>query len=101
MPAARRPPRRDHASSGTGTATGTAKAGIGIVLLMIACCTLPALIAVGALAGIGGAMGNPWVIAIAVFFLATMVTALVRRFRSGRDACCPPDDTTGTKDREV
>lgn len=97
MPAIQRPPRRDRPSSGTGTAT----AGIGIVLLMIACCALPALIAAGALAGFGGALGNPWVIAIAVFFLATIVTALVRRFRSGRAGCCPPDDTTRTKDREV
>ncbi|WP_435057742.1 mercury transporter [Streptomyces sp. bgisy060] len=97
MPATQRPPRRDRASSGTGTAT----AGIGLVLLMIACCALPALIAAGALAGIGAALGNPWVIAIAAFFLATIVTALVRRFRSGRGDCCPPEDTTRTKDREV
>ncbi|WP_151482139.1 hypothetical protein [Streptomyces albicerus] len=97
MPATQRPPRRDRASSSTGTAT----AGIGIALLMIACCALPALIAAGALAGIGGALGNPWVIAIAVFFLATIVTAIVLRLRSGGGDCCPPQDTTRTKDREV
>ncbi|WP_175411421.1 hypothetical protein [Streptomyces sp. TRM64462] len=97
MPAAQRPPRRDQGSSGTGTATG----GIGVVLLVIACCALPGLIAVGALAGIGGALGNPWVIAIAAFFLATMATALVRYLRSGRGDCCPPENRTRTKDREV
>ncbi|MFD4371176.1 hypothetical protein [Streptomyces sp. NPDC058486] len=97
MPGIQQPPRRDRPPSRTGTAT----AGTGIVLLMIACCALPALIAAGALTGIGGALGNPWMIAIAVFFLATIVTALVRRFRSGGGDCGPPEEPTCTKDREV
>ncbi|WP_149829079.1 hypothetical protein [Streptomyces tailanensis] len=86
MPATHRPPGRNKDSSGAGTAA----AGIGIALLMIACCALPVLIAGGALAGIGGALGNPWLIAAAVVLVAAAITAIVRRRRSGRDACCPP-----------
>lgn len=96
MPTTDRPSRRDQKSSGTGKAV----AGIGAALLMIACCAAPALIAAGALAGIGGFLGNPWVIAIAVFFLATAVTALVRRRRSGRDACCPPTEPKNSTGRD-
>ncbi|MGH3312722.1 MAG: hypothetical protein ACRDP3_19435 [Streptomyces sp.] len=86
MPATHRPPGRNKESSGAGTAA----AGTGVALLMIACCALPALIAGGALAGIGGVLGNPWLIAAAVVLVAAASTAIVRRRRSGRDACCPP-----------
>ncbi|MEU0118654.1 hypothetical protein ABZ137_34490 [Streptomyces bobili] len=67
-----------------------AAAGIGAALLMIACCAGPALMAAGAVAGIGGFLGNPWVIAAAVLVLAAAVTAAVRHRRGRRDACCPP-----------
>ncbi|OEV03124.1 hypothetical protein [Streptomyces oceani] len=90
MPTTDRPPRRDPESSGTGMAA----AGIGAAVLMIVCCAGPALIAAGALAGIGAFLGNPWVIAAAVVLLVATVTAVVRRRRSGRDACCPPAEAT-------
>ncbi|MEU3143057.1 MULTISPECIES: hypothetical protein [unclassified Streptomyces] len=64
-------------------------AGIGAALLMIACCAGPALIAAGALAGVGGVLGDPWVLATAVLVPVAAVTAVVRR-RARRDACCPP-----------
>ncbi|MFC9543036.1 hypothetical protein ACFTXK_00060 [Streptomyces sp. NPDC056956] len=89
MPATDRPPRRGKETS------GTVAAGIGATVLMIICCAGPALIAAGALAGIGGFLGNPWVITTAVVALAAAVAAVVRRRRSGRSACCPPTRTEG------
>lgn len=75
-------------------------AGIGAAVLTIACCAAPALIAAGALAGIGGVLGNLWVIAAAVPVLAGAVTAAVRR-RTRRDACCPPTESAKrTTDRD-
>ncbi|EGX54841.1 hypothetical protein SZN_35877 [Streptomyces zinciresistens K42] len=59
---------------------------------MIACCALPVLIAGGAIAGLGGILGNPWLIATAVVLVAAGITTIVRRRRSGRDACCPPTE---------
>lgn len=90
MPAAQRPPGCDRESSGTGTGT----VGIGVVLLMIACCALPGLIAAGALAGLGGFVGNPWVITAAVLLAAAVIATVVRRRGSGRDGCCPPTETS-------
>jgi hypothetical protein len=92
MPTTDRSTRRDPESSGTGT--GMAAAGIGAAVLVIVCCAGPALIAAGVLAGIGGFLGNPWVIAAAVVVLVAAVTAVVRRLRSGRAACCPPAEAT-------
>ncbi|MEU9426257.1 hypothetical protein AB0D87_26025 [Streptomyces sp. NPDC048342] len=92
MPATHRPDGRNKEPSGAGTAT----AGIGVALLMIACCALPVLIAGGALAGLGGVLGNPWLIAAAVVLVAAAITAIVRRRRSGRDACCPPTGSPQT-----
>lgn len=86
MPAIHRSPRPGHEPSGTGMAA----AGIGAALVLIICCAGPALIAAGALGAIGGFLGNPWMIAAAVLVLVTAVTAVVRRRRLGRDACCPP-----------
>ncbi|MES4829864.1 hypothetical protein ABVB25_22290 [Streptomyces anthocyanicus] len=78
-----------------------AAAGIGAALLMIVCCAGPALIAAGALAGIGGFLGNPWVITAAVLLLVAAVTAVVLRRRAGRDACCPPTGSAkNSSDRE-
>ncbi len=71
-----------------------ALAAIGAALLMIVCCALPALIAAGALPGIGGFLGNRWAIAAAVLFLVAAVSAAVRRRRAGRDACCLPTGST-------
>lgn len=98
MPATHRPPGRDKEPSGTGTAA----AGIGVALLMIACCALPVLITGGALAGLGGLLGSPWLIAAAVVLVAAAIAVVVRRRRSGRGACCPPTGTaTYPVDRET
>jgi hypothetical protein len=91
MPTNDQPPRRDQEPSHAGMAA----VGIGgAAVLMIVCCAGPALIAAGALAGIGGFLGNPWVIAAAAVVLVAAVTAVIRRRRPSRDACCPP---TGSK----
>lgn len=45
-----------------------------------------------ALAGVGGVLGSPWVVAAAIVVLAASVTAVIRSRRSGRTACCPPTD---------
>lgn len=92
MPTTHRPPGRNNEPSGASTAA----AGIGIALLMIACCALPVLIAGGTLAGIGGLLGNPWLIAAAVVLVAAAITAIVRRRRLGRDACRPPTESPQT-----
>lgn len=73
-------------------ATGT------LVLLPALCCGLPLLIAAGALAGLGSALGNPWVIAAAVALVAGVVVWRVRRrsastARSGEPDCCGPEPT--------
>lgn len=73
-----------------------ALAGVGAAVLMIVCCAGPALVAAGALAGVGGFLGNPWLIAAAVVLVAAGITAIVRRRRSGRDACCPPTGSPQT-----
>jgi mercuric ion transport protein len=62
----------------------------GAGLLMIACCVLPLLIAGGALAGIGGFMRSPWVIAAGVLLVVVAVLAVPRRHKWD-DECCEPD----------
>ncbi len=96
MPTTDRPPGRDQESFGTGMVT----AGIGAGLLMIVCCAGPVLIAAGALAGLGGFLGNPWVIAAAIVVLAAVASAVTRRHRLGRAACRPPAGPLH-KDRRV
>jgi mercuric ion transport protein len=89
------PSRRDPDSPGPG-AVG---AGIGVVLLMILCCAGPALLASGALAGLGAWLGNPWVIAAAVLLAVGAFTFVVHRRAQRRAACCPPT-TSETADRD-
>ncbi|MFJ2582884.1 hypothetical protein [Kitasatospora aureofaciens] len=72
-----------------GPGPGAVGAGIGLVLLMVLCCAGPALIASGALAGIGAWLGSPWVIAAAVLPALGAVALAVRRARH-RAACCRP-----------
>ncbi|MBT2419383.1 hypothetical protein J7F01_32945 [Streptomyces sp. ISL-22] len=84
--APRPPHQRDPDRSGSGMAV----AGIGAALLMIVCCAAPALIAAGAVAGIGAWISSPWVIAAAVLLAAAAVTVIVRR-RTRGDSCCPPE----------
>lgn len=72
---------------------GRAVAGVG--LLMMLCCAGPALIAGGALGVLGGAVGNPWLIAAGALVVAAAVGyTLYRRSRHRTDATdgdrCPP-----------
>jgi hypothetical protein len=63
-----------------------------IILLPIACCALPLLIASGALGGLGAALGNPWIIGTAAVLLAAPMARRVRRHPApaGDDCCAPP-----------
>lgn len=66
--------------------------GAGAVLLMALCCALPLLIAGGVLAGVGGLLGNPWVIGAGIALVALVLLVVARRRahhgRTGPD-CCP------------
>ena len=62
---------------------------IGVVALPILCCAGPALVAGGALAGLGGALRSPWLLLPALVLLAGGV-ALWMRGRRDVTACCPP-----------
>ena len=74
--------------------------GAAAALLAVLCCAGPVLIAVGASAGVLGAIGawlaSPWVIGLAVALAAVAVVGLVRRIGSGHsdDDCCAPDRST-------
>ena len=78
MPSPTRPPRP---GSGGPSGAGITAAGIGATLLVIACCAGPVLLAAGALAGIGAALANLWVIAAGAVGLIAALTAAVRRQR--------------------
>ncbi|WP_371811951.1 hypothetical protein [Kocuria sp. TGY1127_2] len=63
---------------------------------MVLCCALPLLIAGGALAGVGGVLGSPWVISAGLVVVAVAVIAsLRRRRRNDVQGCCPPTPQTG------
>lgn len=66
--------------------------GAGAALLTVVCCALPVLLAAGALAGVGGFLGNPWVIGAGMTVLVLALLAATLR-RGGRDSidhgCCP------------
>ncbi|MFI5627586.1 hypothetical protein ACIA03_29285 [Nocardioides sp. NPDC051685] len=64
--------------------------GAGAALLMILCCAGPALIAGGALAGIGGLLRNPWVIGAGIAVLALAVLSIARRRSGATNDCCTP-----------
>jgi len=61
-------------------------AGIGIGVAMVLCCAAPALVAGGALAAIGGFLGDPLVIAVGIVGVAVAVP-LVRRGHAARGGC--------------
>jgi mercuric ion transport protein len=66
--------------------------------LMVLCCAGPVLIASGAVAGIGTALRNPWLIGISTpVVLAAMVYTVAKVARRHRpdqnDTCCPPRPT--------
>ena len=61
-------------------------------LLVVLCCAAPALIAGGALAGIGGFFGNPWVVGAGIALLILAIAAMTLRKRpAGLEPpdCCP------------
>ena len=69
---------------------------LGVGALAVLCCAGPALLAGGALSGLGGVLGNPWLIAVgAVLVVAALGYPIARRTRrraaSGLDVCCPPE----------
>ena len=75
----------------------TALVTMAALLVPALCCGLPALIAAGALGGVGSVIGNPWVIGTAVLLAVAVVAWLVLRHtsasRSGDgSACCPSDE---------
>jgi len=85
--------------------TRTTLATLGLVLLPLACCGLPVLIAAGALGAAGSLLGSPCVIGSAVLVAAGGAAWLLRRHTSNSPAaianrrtargqgedCCPPD----------
>ena len=80
--------------------------GAEAALLVVACCALlPLLVAGGAVAGIGGFLGSPSVIAAGVALLLLAGFVGVRRHRGG-PGCCPPvppirnEPSTDAKDDE-
>lgn len=82
-------PNHDDQPGGSGLLLGA-----GAALLMVACCALlPLLVAGGAIAAIGGFLGNPWVIGAGITLAVPALIATFRR-RSGDAAaghdCCPP-----------
>lgn len=87
--------RRDPDHSGPSMAV----AGVGAALLMIVCCAAPALIAAGALAGLGAWISSPWVISAAALLAVVAVTLVVRR-RKHRAACCPPPSSPTPEHRD-
>lgn len=68
-------------------------ATLGAVVVAVLCCAGPALLAGGALSGIGGVLRNPWLIGVGALILAAAVIYTLRQRAARRrdsDACCPP-----------
>ncbi|EOY45666.1 mercuric transporter [Streptomyces anthocyanicus] len=75
---------------------------VGVALLPIICCAGPVLLASGALAGLGGVLVSPWLLAPAAVLLAGALTWWLRRRRTGNgDACCLPAPRTDQHDRDL
>lgn len=71
-------------------------AALGVGAAAVLCCAGPALLAGGALSGLGGALRNPWLIAAgALLIVAAIGYPIARRTRRrdepGPDVCCPPE----------
>jgi hypothetical protein len=64
------PANPDHEGKRTALATGA------VLLLSVLCCGLPLLIAGGALAGLGSALGNLWVIGAGGALLVTQLATV-------------------------
>lgn len=72
---------------------------LGVALIAVLCCAGPALLAGGALSGIGGVLRNPWLITIgAALVLGALSYGTARLVRARRSAgaadCCPPPTRT-------
>ncbi len=74
-----------------GPRVGAVMGGAGIALLMVLCCAAPILIAGGALAGIGGVLSNPWLIAAGVTLFVSGSIDFARRGEHIEDDCCTVD----------
>ncbi len=93
-------------------ASGLGGLAVGAVLLAVACCAGPVLIAAGVLGVAGGILRSPATLATAALALVGAVLYVLHRRRSGqaaaanpalpqdgtRDCCAPPRDT-GPQDR--
>jgi mercuric ion transport protein len=66
--------------------------GLGLFALvaMALCCALPVLVGAGALAAIGGVVGNIWVIAAAVVVAVGTLGYFASRRRANAADCCAP-----------
>jgi len=75
---------------------------VGVMLLPIICCAGPVLLASGALAGLGGVLVSPWLLAPAAILLAgALAWWMRRRSTAGGDSCCPPATRTDQHDRDL
>lgn len=100
-----------HSQKDPGSGLGGLAAG-GAVLLAVACCAGPLLIAAGALGVAAGLLRSPAVLATAALAVVGTILYVLHRRRSGqataanpahpqddtRDCCAPPRDT-GPQDR--
>ncbi len=77
-------------------------AATGAVVLLIGCCALPALIAGGVLATVGGLLHNPCAIAIAIAIAIAVVVLAAARLRTNKcrnhSECCTPTDSADRAD---
>lgn len=84
--------RSDH---DTRRSSGGLLVAAGAGLLMVVCYALPLLVAGGALAGVGGVLGSPWVIGAGIVIVTTTLVAGRRRRRKVVRGCCPPAPPAG------
>lgn len=75
---------------------------VGVVALPILCCAGPALVAGGALAGLGGVLRSPWLLLPALVLLSGGVAlSMRRRGRRGGTTCCPPPTGSDLHEKSV
>lgn len=60
-------------------------AALGVGVLLVICCTLPVLLAAGALGALGGVLGSPWLLAAAGLLIVAAVVIVVARHRRAID----------------
>lgn len=84
-------PRKPRSGSG-------AALGAGAVLLIVACCAGPALVAGGVLAVVGRVLGGPVVIVAGLAIAVGGVAIVLTRRARGRAKCCGPVQGTDDPD---